>query len=54
MVLYQHQTNRKGEPWITTKRAQFARALEGQAEVHEATSPEIARDVAFFWAVKRT
>lgn len=54
LVLYQHQTNRSGSPWIEPKRVQFESALglmPGSAKV--ARAPKIARDVAFFFAEKR-
>jgi len=53
LVLYQHQTNRNGGPWIEQKKAQFARALgvpEGMAKLARAAG--IARDVAFFFIEK--
>lgn len=53
MLLYQHQTNRSGTPWIKPKKAQFERALgvrEGSAKL--ARAPGIAPDVAFFYIEK--
>jgi len=53
LVFYQHQTNRRGEPWIELKKAQFERALglrPGRAKL--ARAPRIAPDVAFFFAEK--
>jgi hypothetical protein len=53
MVLYQHQTNRAGIPWIESKKQQFEQALgipQGSAKLAQATG--IASDVAFFFAVK--
>lgn len=54
LVFYQHQTNRKGTPWIEPKKAQFERALgvrKGSSKL--ARGPGIARDVAFFFIEKR-
>ena len=53
MVFYQHQTNRKGTPWIEPKKAQFERVLgvrQGSAKLARAAG--IARDVAFFFIEK--
>jgi hypothetical protein len=53
LALYQHQTNRKGTPWLEPKREQFERALSlsrGSARV--AKAPAIARDVALIYASK--
>ncbi len=53
LVLYQHQTNRNGRPWIAPKKKQFEQALGleiGSAKC--ARSERIARDVAFFYAQK--
>lgn len=53
LVFYQHQTNRRGQPWIEQKRAQFEKALRlpcGSATL--ARSPDIARDVAFYYCRK--
>ena len=53
LVLYQHQTNRDGTPWIESKKVQFEAALElklGSAKV--ARAPKIARDVALFFVRK--
>jgi hypothetical protein len=53
LVLYQHQTNRAGTPWVVPKRRQLERALElptGVAKVARAL--EIAKDVAFIFCRK--
>ncbi|MBE3087969.1 MAG: hypothetical protein IMZ71_02475, partial [Chloroflexi bacterium] len=53
LVFYQHQTNRNGQAWIPSKKAQFERALglpAGSAGL--ARAEEIARDVVFFYAKK--
>jgi hypothetical protein len=53
LVLYQHQTNRNGQPWIEPKRVQFEDALglpRGGAKL--AWGPTIVRDVAFFYCQK--
>jgi len=55
LVLYQHQTNRNGQDWVSPKTQQFERAIgiqHGEAKI--AQSPDIARDVAFFYARKGT
>jgi len=52
LVLYQHQTNRRGEKWMDPKKSQFERALgvpEGAAEL--AFESEAA-DVALLYIVK--
>jgi hypothetical protein len=52
-VFYQHQTNRNGQPWIEPKKLQLADALGIASDtVKEATAPEIAIDVVFFYAQK--
>ena len=54
LVFYQHQTNRNGDPWIEPKKAQFERALTLSAgDAGLARAPQIAADVAFFFAQKR-
>lgn len=52
-VLYQHQTNRRGENWIEHKQIQLAIAI-GLSEdaVKLAYGPDIAKDVVFFYAQK--
>lgn len=53
LILYQHQTNRRGEPWVEETRAQFAEALGIDPRTATlAWSERIARDVAFFYAQK--
>jgi hypothetical protein len=52
-VLYQHETNRAGRPWIEEKREQFAGAIS--VPVHEvkiASGPKVAKDVVFFYVSK--
>jgi hypothetical protein len=52
-VLYQHQTNRAGQPWIDPKREQLAQALGIKAGVlRMAQAPDIARDIVLFFAEK--
>ncbi len=52
-VFYQHQTNRAGRPWIEPKRIQLERALESpKNSIKVAHSPQIARDVVFFYEQK--
>ena len=49
-VLYQHQTNRNGSPWIEPKRQQLATALGvPEAFVKIASGPLIANDVVLFF-----
>lgn len=53
LVVYQHQTNQAGQPWIPEKKEQFERAIglpPGSAKL--AWSGTIARDVAFFYSQK--
>ena len=53
LVLYQHQTNYAGLPWIEPRKAQFERVLgvlPGTAKV--ARAENIARDVALFYVQK--
>ena len=53
LVLYQHQTNRRGDPWIEPKRVQFEKVLglaAGKAKL--AYAPAVANDVAFFFSQK--
>jgi hypothetical protein len=53
LVLYQHQTNRDGTPWVEKKKTQFEQALkidEGSARMARAV--EIVRDVAFVFVEK--
>jgi hypothetical protein len=53
LVVYQHQTNQAGRPWIPQKKEQFERAIGlplGSAKL--ARSERIARDVAFFYSQK--
>jgi hypothetical protein len=53
MVLYQHQTNRGGKPWVQPKRKQFAAAIAIPVScVKVAKGPRIARDVVFYYASK--
>ena len=53
LVVYQHQTNQAGQPWIPEKKEQFERAIGlplGSAKL--ARSERLARDVAFFYSQK--
>lgn len=53
LVFYQHQTNRRGEAWVESKREQFKNAIgldRGAAKL--ALAPGIARDVVFFYCQK--
>ncbi len=51
LVLYQHQTNMAGRPWVPEKKEQFEKAIglkSGGSKL--AQGKEIARDVAFFYS----
>ena len=53
LLLYQHRTNRGGQPWIEEKRRQFEMALGvpgGTAKV--VTGKRVASDVAIFHLAK--
>lgn len=53
LVLYQHQTNRNGGPWVGPKKEQFERALgiaAGAARL--ARAERIAPDVVLFYSQK--
>ena len=52
LVLYQHQTNRAGAPWIEPKRAQFEQAIGIAPGSARLASGAAARDVVFFIASK--
>jgi len=53
LVLYQHQTNRNGTPWVEPKRMQLARALGVLAPtVGVAQAPKLATDVVLFFAIR--
>ena len=53
IALYQHQTNKNGQPWIEPKHEQFALALKEPVQnVKVAHGKSIARDVVFFYAKK--
>ena len=53
LVLYQHQTNRNGTPWVQEKRRQFASAIGiPSSRVRVAKGESIARDVVFYYASK--
>jgi hypothetical protein len=52
LVLYQHQTNRNGAPWVGPKREQFENALGIGGGTAKTATGAAARDVAFFFAQK--
>ncbi len=53
IVLYQHQTNRRGRPWVKQKLKQFATALDiPVSRVKVAKGESIARDVVLYYASK--
>ena len=52
-AFYQHQTNRKGQPWIEPKRKQLAKALGVKlTAIGIAESQKLARDVVIFYIKK--
>ena len=52
-AFYQHQTNRKGKPWVEEKRTQLERAIDVEkGAVLVGQSPAIAKDVVIFFAIK--
>lgn len=54
LVLYQHQTNRNGAPWVAQKQSQFERVLKiAQRSAKIARAVETPRDVALFFAQKK-
>ena len=54
LVLYQHQTNRTGAPWIEDKREEFASAIGVTPSLIKIAKGEaIARDVVFYYALKQ-
>ncbi len=53
LVLYQHQTNRNGQPWIEPKRNQLAEAIDIPTQsIKIAEGSSIAKDVVFLYAQK--
>ena len=57
-VLYQHQTNRNGKPWIEPKRQELCSAL-GEIKINSddvkiARGKDIASDVVFYFLQKKT
>jgi len=53
LALYQHQTNRAGQPWIEPKRLQLAKAINvPEQAIKVASGKKIAQDVVFFYAQK--
>ena len=52
-VLYQHQTNRRGRPWIEEKKCQVADAIYMDSkQIGIGRAEEIANDVVLFYALK--
>ena len=52
-VIYQHKTNRNGQPWIEPKRQQLATAIGVALDrIGQATGPDIANDVVLFFIQK--
>jgi len=50
LVLYQHQTNRRGEPWENAKRMQFAKAIDvPEGNVKIGRGPQLTHDVALLY-----
>jgi hypothetical protein len=52
LVLYQHQTNRTGAPWVEPKQLRLEKALRLPPGAAKVARSEIARDVAFFFCRK--
>ena len=53
LVLYQHQTNRRGQPWKEEKRQQFISALGvPNHAVKIAEAENVANDVVFYYSEK--
>jgi hypothetical protein len=53
IVLYQHQTNRNGSPWVEQKRKQFASAIAiPSSRVKISKCESVARDVVLYYASK--
>jgi hypothetical protein len=53
LAIYQHQTNRKGQPWIEPKRIQLAESLGiDEQDVFIGQAPDIARDVVLYYTKK--
>ncbi|PYX94928.1 MAG: hypothetical protein DMG67_00240 [Acidobacteria bacterium] len=53
LVLYQHQTNRNGKPWIEEKQQQLAKAINVDlSQVKIARSEEMASGVVFLFCRK--
>jgi hypothetical protein len=53
LALYQHQTNRAGQPWIEPKQGQLAEGLGVPVQaVRLASGPRIAQDVVIFYTQK--
>jgi hypothetical protein len=53
LVLYQHQTNRNGQPWEEPRREQFEKAIGApRGSVKIGRGSKLANDVVLFYAVK--
>jgi hypothetical protein len=53
LVLYQHQTNKNGKPWVEPKRVQFEKAIgASRGSVKIGRGPKLAKDVVLLYAVK--
>lgn len=52
-AFYQHQTNKRGKPWIEEKRKQLEGAIEvGKGAVLVGQSPAIAKDGVIYFVIK--
>jgi hypothetical protein len=53
LVLYQHQTNKNGQPWEEPKRTQFEKAIGApRGSVKMGRGSKLAKDVVLLYAVK--
>lgn len=53
LVLYQHKTNKNGQPWEEPKRVQFEKAIGvPRGSVKVGRGSKLANDVVLFYAVK--
>ncbi|MHB8829162.1 MAG: hypothetical protein ACYC6Q_06500 [Syntrophales bacterium] len=53
LVLYQHQTNKNGNPWVEPRRMQFEKSIgASRGSVKIGRGPRLAKDVVLLYAVK--
>jgi len=54
LVFYQHQTNRRGEPWIDKKRKELAEAINVKVDrIKIAAGKKLASDVVLYYIHKK-